>query len=82
MTLTLYLPPVLEAKLRERAAREGHAEEVIAQTAIEQFLEEAACAPKLRRNILEFRGVGKHNRVGNDAQEYVNQMRDDWDHEL
>lgn len=31
------------------------------------------------RSLLEFEGVGAHNPVGMDAQEYVNQMRDEWD---
>jgi hypothetical protein len=30
-------------------------------------------------SLLEFEGVGAHNPVGMDAQEYVNQMRDEWD---
>lgn len=79
MTLTLHLTPVMEAKLRERAVREGHAEEEIALNAVEQFLEREEAPPKRRRTILEFRGVGKHNPVGKDAQEYVNEMRDEWD---
>lgn len=35
-------------------------------------------APK--RSILDFHGVGAHNPVGMDAQEYVNQLRQEWDH--
>ena len=35
-------------------------------------------AAKLR-DIGEFRGVGKHLPPGIDAQEYVNQLRDEWD---
>ena len=81
MTLVLHLPPAMEAKLRERASREGRAEEEIALNAVEKLLEAVEPAPRRRRSILEFRGVGKHNPIGKDAQEYVNEMRDEWDRE-
>jgi hypothetical protein len=79
MTLVLHLPPETEARLRERASLEGRAEEEIALAAVEQLLGSADAPPRRKRNILEFEGVGKHNPVGMDAQEYVNQMRDEWD---
>jgi hypothetical protein len=82
MTLVLHLSPATEAKLRERAAREGLPEEKIALSAVEQLLEATEPAPKRRRSILEFRGAGKHNAIGKDAQEYVSEMRDEWDREL
>lgn len=34
--------------------------------------------PKLRRSILELRGLGKEVWNGIDAQEYINQERDSW----
>ncbi|MEP7294184.1 MAG: hypothetical protein ABI835_20520 [Chloroflexota bacterium] len=38
-------------------------------------------APKKKRNILEFEGVGAHLRDDSiDAQEYVSQLRSEWDH--
>jgi hypothetical protein len=33
-----------------------------------------------KRSILDYEGVGRHNPVGMDAQEYVSQLRSDWDH--
>lgn len=33
-----------------------------------------------RRSILEFEGVGADNLIGMDAQEYVNELRREWDH--
>lgn len=33
-----------------------------------------------KHSLLEFEGVGEHNPVGMDAQEYVNQLRDEWNH--
>jgi len=79
MTLVLHLSPETEARLRERAIREGRSEEEIALRAVENLLEAGEAPPKRRRNILEFEGVGRHNPVGRDAQEYVNEMRDEWD---
>lgn len=35
-------------------------------------------APRKRRNITEFRGVGAEMWEGIDAQEYVNRLRDEW----
>jgi hypothetical protein len=33
-----------------------------------------------QRNLMELHGLGKEIWVGVDAQEYVNQLRDEWDH--
>ena len=33
-----------------------------------------------KRSLLEFEGLRKHNPVGMDAQEYVNQLRSEWGH--
>jgi len=35
---------------------------------------------KPKRSILEFEGLGADDPVGMDAQEYVNQLRAEWDH--
>jgi hypothetical protein len=79
MTLVLHLPPETEAKLREHAAREGRPEEEIVLDAVENLLGTVEAPLTPRRSILDFRGVGKHNPVGKDPQEYVNEMRDEWD---
>jgi hypothetical protein len=41
--------------------------------------EPAKEAPK-KRNIMEFLGLGAEIWEGIDAQEYVNQLRSEWDH--
>ena len=33
-----------------------------------------------KRSLLELEGLGAEIREGVDAQEYVNQLRDEWDH--
>ncbi len=81
MTLILNLPPETEARLRERATREGCREEELALSAVEQFLKSGNAPNTSKRSILDFRGVGKHLPVGMDAQEYVSNMRDEWDHD-
>lgn len=35
--------------------------------------------PRKKRSILEFEGAGKHARLDIDAQEYINQLRSEWD---
>ena len=41
--------------------------------------EHGECEGKPRRSILELHGVGKGSRNGEDAQEYVNRLRSEWD---
>jgi hypothetical protein len=36
--------------------------------------------PRKKRSILEFEGIGEHLRDDMDAQDYVNQLRSEWDH--
>lgn len=39
--------------------------------------------PRRKRSVLEFEGVGAHareQREPQDAQEYINQLRSEWDH--
>lgn len=36
--------------------------------------------PKKKRNLLELAGLGAEIWEGIDAQEYVNQLRSEWDH--
>lgn len=45
----------------------------------EELSRETSGANPQKRDILEFVGVGRHNPIGLDAQEYINQMRDEWD---
>jgi len=43
----------------------------------------AARVPKPSRrqhSVLEFAGAGRHNPVGMDAQEYVRELRKEWEH--
>lgn len=38
-----------------------------------------------KRSVLEFEGIGAHareERQPSDAQDYINQLRDEWDHRL
>jgi hypothetical protein len=36
--------------------------------------------PTKQRSLLELRGLGKEIWEGMDAQEYINQLRSEWDH--
>ncbi|HEY8600502.1 MAG TPA: hypothetical protein VIL85_18845 [Thermomicrobiales bacterium] len=35
---------------------------------------------KPKRSLLELEGLGANDPIGMEAQEYVNQLRDEWDH--
>ena len=44
-------------------------------------LDEAVAPPEPpRRNLMELHGLGKEIWEGIDAQNYVNQLREEWDH--
>ncbi|MFZ4813850.1 MAG: hypothetical protein ACOYL5_04885 [Phototrophicaceae bacterium] len=47
---------------------------------VKQVVDELAISPKPKRRISEFYGVGAHQYDGTDAQEYVRQLREEWDH--
>lgn len=36
--------------------------------------------PPKKYSLLDFEGVGAHLYDGTDAQEYINQLRSEWDH--
>ena len=42
-------------------------------------IEHGDCEGKPRRSILEFHGVGKGSMDGEDAQAYINRLRDGWE---
>jgi hypothetical protein len=42
--------------------------------------DQAADEPQPKRSILELHGLGKEIWEGVDAQEYVNSLREEWDH--
>jgi hypothetical protein len=44
-----------------------------------EFAGVGAGRPGATQSILDFEGVAKDSGVGMDAQEYVNQMRDEWE---
>lgn len=44
-----------------------------------EIWKDAGDAPS-RRSILDFEGVGTKYATGQDAQEYVNELRSEWDH--
>lgn len=47
---------------------------------IDEHLEQAQQEPAHKRSIMELHGLGKEIWEGIDAQEYVNELRAEWDH--
>lgn len=47
---------------------------------VDSLTEQNEAPSRKKRSILEFEGVGKEMWQGVDAQEYINQLRAEWDH--
>ena len=47
----------------------------------EALLREQSAASKLKHSVMEFHGVGRDALGGLDVQQYINEMRDEWDRE-
>ncbi len=79
--MTITLSPEAEARLQAAAAQSGRTPEEIVAAFMETLppvQHETSPAP-VKRSVLYFEGMGKENPIGMDAQEYVHQMRAEWD---
>lgn len=78
MTVTLELKSEVEERLRLLAKAQGLLLEDYMQKVLEGVADGAAPTPK-PYSLLELEGVGAELWKGQDAQEYVNKLRDEWD---
>ena len=81
--LEIELTPEMERGLREQAKRRGLETKAFVQAVMLQASQEESQKPK--RSIMELEGLGAdlwRDEYGNllDAQEYVNELRHEWDH--
>ena len=81
--LEIELTPEMQARLREKAKQHGLEEKAYVQTMVMRDLSQEADQPK--RSIMELEGLGAEiwtDQKGAllDAQEYVNELRREWDH--
>lgn len=81
MAITLELKPETEERLRLIAKAQGLLFEDYMQMVLEGTAVESVIAPKLY-SVLELEGVGAALWQGKDAQDYVNELRDEWDTRL
>lgn len=84
--LEIELTPEMEQRMREKAERSGMEIKEYAQTVMTQNLQEEA-PRQLKRSIMELEGLGAElwkDKHGNllDAQAYVSELRQEWDHRL
>ena len=52
---------------------------------VDSLVQPSSGMERHKRSVLEFEGVGAHareQREPQDAQEYINQLRSEWDHRL
>ena len=83
--LEIELTPEMEQRLREKAKRRGLAPSALARVAMESLLEVEEAGEEPKRSIMELEGLGAAIWKGEDgtpadAQDYVNELRREWDH--
>ena len=72
----------MEQRLREKAKRRGLETSPLAQTVMLLALQEEDApkpADEKRHSVMEFYGAGRDAWAGVDVQQYINEMRDEWD---
>jgi hypothetical protein len=81
MTLVIDVTPELETRLQEEAAKQGVAVSEYVRTLLESLVrpQDANGVPS-QRSLLELEGLGAEIWQGIDAQDYVNELRKEWDH--
>ncbi len=83
--LEIELTPELEQRLREKAKRHGLESKPLAQTVMLLALQEEDVPKRPKRSIMELEGLGAEmwkdeNGALIDAQDYVNGLRQEWNH--
>lgn len=76
--LEIELTPEMAKRLDEKAKQRGLEAKAYAQTVVLQALQEEA--PQQRKHsVMEMHGIGTGAWAGVDVQQYLNEMRDEWD---
>ena len=65
--------------LRVRAAQQGQDAQTYALTLLRQDFQAAPPPAAQKHNVMEFYGVGRDTWQGVDVQQYIREMRDEWD---
>ncbi len=76
--LEIELTPEMQERLREKAKRRGLEEKAYVQTMVMRDLAQEEPEPP-KHSIMELHGIGKEAWAGVDVQQYLNEMRDEWD---
>ncbi len=77
--LEIELTPEMQERLREKAKRRGLEEKAYVQTVVMRDLSLEEPDSDRPYSVMDFYGVGRDTWKGVDVQEYVNEMRDEWD---
>ena len=81
MILYIKLNPIQEASILNLAKQKQQTPEELAETAIDYMLSSEQIHNRHSTiPITSFRGAGKHAPIGMDAQQYINELRSEWDH--
>lgn len=76
--LEIELTPEMEQQLHERALRRGQSAPAYAHSLLLKDLEQQG-NEKPKHSIMEMHGIGRGTWAGVDVQQYINEMRDEWD---
>jgi hypothetical protein len=81
MTLVIDVTPELESRLQEEAARQGIPVSEYVRGLLEDIVKRHdILGVRQHRSLLELEGLGAEIWQGIDAQDYVNELRKEWDH--
>lgn len=73
----------LETNMRRRldtlAQKRGLPASVMVRQAVEKLVEDEEAQGKPKHSIMELHGIGKGTWDGVEVQDYINEMRDEWD---
>jgi hypothetical protein len=77
--LEIELTPEMRQRLREKAKRRGLEETAYVQTMVIRDLAQEEPDSERPYSVMDFHGVGRDSWKGVDVQQYLNEMRDEWD---
>ena len=80
--LEIELTPDMAKRLNEKAKKRGLTAKAYAEALLTRDLQDenaANSAGEKRHSVMEFYGAGREAWAGVDVQQYINEMRDEWD---
>lgn len=77
--LEIELKHETQQRLNQAAAKRGLPASELVRVAVENLLAAEEVNEQPKHSIMELHGIGKGAWAGIDVQQYINEMRDEWD---